>query len=84
MRDDLCYQVNATTKTIVFESTGDVRVPNWKSYFKDTNFLAKHFLVQNLDGGKRIARHYTICNAMRTDIFNAYISALKPEDDDDF
>ena len=66
----------------MFESTGDAsRVPNWKGYFKDLEFLAKHFLVKNLDGGEQIARHYTTCNAMIPEVYNAYINALKPESD---
>ena len=85
VRQDLCENVNATTKTIVFEATGEVAsVPNWKNFFRDTDFLAKHFLVRNLTEGDSIARHYTICNAMRPDVYSAYINALKCESDETY
>ena len=29
----------------------------------------------------KIARHYTICNAMQPLIYNAYVKALRPENE---
>ena len=78
---ELCKDVNSTTKTIVFESVNGQNVPNWRDYQMDMSFIGKHFLVRNLNGGDKVARHYTICNAMRPDVYNAYISALKPQGD---
>ena len=52
---------------------------NWKPYFNDLSFLGKHYLVRDLEGG--IARHYTICNAMRPELYNNYINALKDQSD---
>ena len=45
------------------------------------SFLGKHYLVRNLDEGSSVARHYTICNAMRPEIYDAIINSLKPEED---
>ena len=85
VREDLCRNVNASTKTIVFECTGNAaRVANWRGHFKDLNFLAKHFLVRNIDGGNSVARHYTICNAMKPEVYSAYVNALKPENDPNY
>lgn len=81
VREDLCQNVNSTTKTIVFESTDQRNVSNWKIYYKDQGYIGKHFLVRNIGDGSSIYRHYTICNAMRPDIYSAYIAALKPDTD---
>ena len=69
VREDLCRNVNSSTKTIVFESSDSRNVENWKPYFRDLSFLGKHYLVRNLDGHKSIARHYTVCNAMQPEIY---------------
>ena len=81
VNEELCRDVNDTTKIIVFSSADMRNVTNWKQYFRDLSFLGKHYLVRNLDNGASVARHYTICNAMRPDVYNAYINSLKPEDD---
>mgnify|MGYP007082948919 FL=1 len=44
-------------------------MPNFKSYFDEFDYLAKHFLVRSLNGPNGVKRHYTICNAMRPDIY---------------
>jgi len=60
-------------------------VPNFKAYYKSLSYLTKHFLVRSMDGPtKSVARHYTICNAMRPDVYKMYINALKPETDPEF
>ena len=84
VNESLCQNINDTTKIIVFQSSNKRNVTNWKQYFRDLSFLGKHYLVRNLDSGVSVARHYTICNAMRPDIYNAYINSLKPEEDPDY
>ena len=81
VRQDLSQNVNTSTKTIVFESIDQNAQVNWKSYFRDTNFIGKHFLVSNLNGGSKKARHYTICNAMRPDLYSRYVNSLREESD---
>ena len=81
VRQDLSRNVNASTKTIVFESIDQTAQTNWKSYFRDTTFIGKHFLVRNLDGGSKKARHYTICNVMRPDVYTRYVNSLREESD---
>lgn len=81
---ELCQNVNATTKTIVFETVNKQKVSQWRNYQDDLSFLGKHYLVWNIDGGAKVARHYTICNAMRPDVYSAYIKALKPESDPEY
>ena len=43
--------------------------------------MGKHYLVRNLNGTGSIARHYTVCNAMRPEVYNGYINALRDESD---
>ena len=63
--EDECIEVNPSTKTIVFETQNGQAVPNFKAHFHSLNFAAKHFLIRNLAESNGVARHYTICNAMR-------------------
>ena len=49
----------------------------------DASYMAKHFLIKALPGANGVARHYTICNAMRPDLYQALINALKPVGDED-
>ena len=80
MREDLCEEVSPNTKTIVFESVSGEPVPNFRGFYDSFDYLAKHFLVRDLEGGPRgVARHYTICNAMRPAVYKAYIAALKDD-----
>ena len=72
-----CKEINSTTKTIVFENVDGMTVYNWRNYQQDLSFIGKHFLIRNLDGGDKIARHYTICNTMQPEVYNAYINAMK-------
>lgn len=82
VREDLSVEVNPRTKVIVLENIDEgVKVPNFKTFYKDLEFLTKHFLIRSLDGSNSVARHYTICNAMRPDIYDAYVRGLKPESD---
>ena len=62
----------------MFESVTKEPVPNFKGFYNGFNFMGKHFLVRDLQGGARgVTRHYTICNAMRPSIYEAYIAALQ-------
>jgi len=47
--------------------------------------LGKHFLVNNIrrDNGKKISRHYTICNAMRPEIYKEVVRLLNSETHED-
>lgn len=82
VREDLSQEVNPRTKVIVLENINEgARVPNFKTFYKDLEYLTKHFLIRSLDGSDSVARHYTICNAMRPDIYDAYLRGLKPESD---
>lgn len=85
VRNDLCSQVNRDVKTIVLESVEKKgNVTNFKSYFNNWEYLGQHFLVRSGTGISSITRHYTICNAMRPDIYQAYISALKHPSSPDY
>ena len=57
---------------------------NFRGHFKDIAFFAKHWLVKDLSGGVNgVARHYTTCNAMRPDLYQALLNACKPAGDPD-
>lgn len=85
VREDLSEEVNPRTKVIVLENIeAGAKVPNFKAFYKDLEYLTKHFLIRSLDGSDSVARHYTICNAMRPDIYDAYLRGLKPESDPEF
>jgi len=45
--------------------------------------LTKHFLVRSLDN-PHLYRHYTICNAMRPEIYEMYVKCLNEETSDHF
>lgn len=81
VRKDLSVTVNPRTDVVTLENIDqDQKVPNFKAHFKNIAFLTKHFLVRSRDSDN-VARHYTICNAMRPDVYKMYLKALKPEDD---
>lgn len=82
--EEKCVNINPNTKTIVFQTEGGETVPNFKSHFDSLRYAAKHFLIRNLSETNGIARHYTICNAMRPAIYRSYIYALKPDGDPKF
>ena len=65
VREDLCEDINDSTKIVVFESADSRNKTNWKQHYKNLSFLGKHYLVRNLNEGPSVSRHYTICNAMR-------------------
>lgn len=81
VREDLCVTVSPNTKTIVFENVENQPVPNFKNYYPTLSYAAKHFLVRSLDGSDSIARHYTICNAMKPDVYKSYIDVLRADND---
>ena len=78
-----CAIVNGSTKTIVFEATDGRAKHNWKRYYKGSDFIAKHFLVRNIDKTHKdsVWRHYTICNAMEPRFYNNLIKSLKDASD---
>jgi hypothetical protein len=84
--EELCHDVNATTKTIVFESLEGRIVPNWKKYYPNVDYIGKHFLVRNIAATDRdsVWRHYTICNAMKPEYYEALIKALKDVNDENY
>lgn len=60
-------------------------MPNFKAHYRSLGYLTKHFLLRSRDGPKdSVARHYTVCNAMRPDVYKMYLKALKPENDPEF
>lgn len=69
VRKDLCETINSTTKVIVVENVEKgKKVANFKKHYKSLNYIAKHFLIKLNEGPRAVARHYTICNAMRPDL----------------
>ena len=44
---------------------------------------SKHFLIRCMDN-PRLYRHYTICNAMRPDVYKQYINCLKEDSAENF
>ena len=66
---------------VMFESVeGDNdRVRNFKIHYSNKEYLANHFLIRSLESN--VARQYTICNTMHPELYNAYLRALKPEND---
>ena len=82
VRRDLSVTVNPRTDVVTLENVNEETVPNFKAYYENLTYLTKHFLIRSLEGPRNsVARHYTICNAMRPDVYNAYIKALKPDSD---
>ena len=83
VRTDLCKSINASTKTIVVENIDNSEpVTNFRDYFKDASYIAKYFRIKAMTGANGVARHYTTCNAMRPDLYQALINALKPAGDE--
>lgn len=37
---------------------------NWRNYYSNMDFLAKHFMVSNVSNNRKVSRHYTICHSM--------------------
>ena len=65
---DKTVKVNDNTAIFFFESEDNLPVPNFKEFYPGLRMQSKHFLVRCLDD-KKLYRHYTICNAMRPDIY---------------
>ena len=56
-----------------------------KLFYSDAKMLGKHYLVQQIDNDDHVfgnARHYTVANCMRRDVYDAYVKALKGEEVD--
>jgi hypothetical protein len=73
--------VNNTTKVLYLASKNGTVVPNFKKFYPGLSAIGKHFLVRNLDG-KKVARHYTVCNVMRPEVYSALIQMLRKGGDD--
>ena len=77
--EELSRNVNATTKTIIFENILGDKVHNWRKYYTDIDSIGKHFRVRNMAGTDKdcVWRHYTICNSMQPDYYQGLVRALK-------
>ena len=84
--EDACTNVNSTTRTIVFESIDYRNVTNWKKYYADSSFIARHFLVRNIAGNHKdsVWRHYTVSNAMQPVFYESLVKSLKEISDPDY
>ena len=67
-----------------FEEEGAPLVESIKLFYPEVSMLGKHYLVQQAssDGVFGNARHYTVSNCMRPDVYNAYVEALKDQNAD--
>lgn len=58
-------KVNPATATYQFQTIGSNSVANWKNYYSNLDFLAKHFMVKSMiNSSLKVARHYTVCHSM--------------------
>lgn len=83
IRSDLTSIVNSRTKTINFENVRGQKVNNWRKFYRDPSFIARHFLVRNIADTHKdsVWRHYTVCNAMEQNLYTALVRSLKEESD---
>jgi hypothetical protein len=72
------HKINETTKVLYLKSLGGEPVPNFKNFYPGLSAVGKHFLVRNMEG-KKVARHYTVCNVMRPEVYSSLIQMLKGE-----
>lgn len=68
--------VNQTTRVFTFISKDNAVVPNFKRFYPGITMLGKYFLVRNMSGF-RVARHYTICNSMRPEVYAELVRMLR-------
>jgi len=79
--------VNKWTKSFVFKTENSkLTLPNVKNFYSDLAMLGKHFTVISLqhDGQTPVKenrtivrRHYTICNAMKKNFYEALVKAVQ-------
>lgn len=48
---------------------------NFRNFYEDHRVIGKHFRVE-LSSDANLSRHYTICNVMQPEIYDAYLNAL--------
>lgn len=58
----------------------DKPTESFKSFYDDYRVIGKHFRVQ-WSGKINLSRHYTICNVMQSNIYRAYLEALRTDSD---
>ena len=75
--------VNDSTAIFHFEAEDKQAVPNFKEFHAGLSMMTKHFLIRCMDNEK-LYRHYTICNAMRPEIYKMYVDCLKADSGDGF
>lgn len=58
-------KVNPATATYQFTTIGNNTVANWKNYYSNLDFLAKHFMISGMiNSSHKVARHFTVCHSM--------------------
>jgi hypothetical protein len=79
--------VNELTTTFTFGHAGGETVPNLKRWYSDLSMIGRHFLIYS-KAIPNVKRQYTICSAMRPDLHEQLIGAIKsvtsPEGDFEF
>lgn len=65
------------TKFFKLSSKDKSIMPNVKSFYPGLDTLGKHFTVKWMQSHGRAKRHYTICNVMRPEVYNAVVKHLK-------
>ena len=58
-------------------------MPNFREFHAGLGFQSKHFLIRSMDN-KKLYRHYTICNAMRPEIYKMYVDCLNADSGEGF
>jgi len=48
--------VNEDTSTYQFKSINGNPVKNWRNYYSNLDFIAKHFLISSIEGKHKVSR----------------------------
>ena len=68
------FPINSTTSTITFNCLTQGK--GIKRYYSDISMIGKHFLV-TAETNMNVKRHYTICNCMKSEVYNEYLRVIK-------
>jgi hypothetical protein len=66
--------INSTTSTITFHCLTQAK--GIKRYYSEIDMIGKHFLVTS-ESNINVKRHYTICNCMKSEVYNEYLRVMK-------
>lgn len=74
--------MNQSTRVFTFIAKDQKVVPMFRRFYPGLKMLGKYYLVTNTNGTK-VARHYTICNIMRPEVYAELVRLLRAGMNDD-